>query len=173
MRVVLVLLLLSPAQVFALLATRYLSCWDVRYHTLRTLTRLAQQRAVRSESAAAAAAAAGSAAATAGSDDEDEQQQQQLQKSAADVSRAMFDVLAAVQPIMPQQKQQQQEEEEEEEVPSWCGASEVIAGTQGGGGWGSSMDKGMVSFCWEGRLRGEVKMQEVGVGASWVVEDVG
>jgi hypothetical protein len=118
-------------QAISLLASRYLSCWDVCYHTLRTLTRLAQQRAARGEATAAAAAGAG-----AESDEEDEQSaaaaadgQQQLPKTAADVARTMFDVLAAVQPILPQQRQQQQqqqqEEEDPEELPSWCGASEV------------------------------------------------
>jgi hypothetical protein len=134
--------MLLPLQVFALLSARYMSCWDVRYHTLRTLTRLAQQRAVRADTTAAAAAAAAATAAAAGggdSDEEDEQaaavgggeQQQQMPKAAADVARSMFDVLAAVQPILPQQQRRQQqkgqpeEEEEQEEVPSWCGAAEV------------------------------------------------
>lgn len=129
-------------QVIALLAARYLPCWDVRYHTLRTLSRLAQRRAVRAEPAAAAAAAGAATGAAAADDDSDgeddelsaaaaagdgQQQQQQLPKAAADVARAMFDVLASVQPILPQQRQQQQQEddEEQEEVPSWCGASEV------------------------------------------------
>lgn len=142
---ILVLACMHGMQVVALLAGRYLTCWDVRYHTLRTLTRLAQQRAVRGDAAAARGgdesdedgegpqqppSAAAAAGAGGGDDQQQQQQQQSLSKAAADVARTMFDVLAAVQPIMPRSKQQQQQQDEEdgeeqEQVPSWCGAAEV------------------------------------------------
>jgi U3 small nucleolar RNA-associated protein 19 len=120
-------------QVFALLFNRYLSYADVRYHTLRTLTRLATQRAVRSSSSSGGA----------DKNSSKEQQQQQGggggaqldaepegevegvdiagQLSAPDVARNVFDVLAAV----PTTVAAAGDAGSGGGLSSWCGAAEV------------------------------------------------
>lgn len=141
----------ASLQVLALLASKYLSCWDVRYYTLQTLTRLAQRRAVRGSStggsapptSAAAAAAEDGSVPDEGEDIDEtaasgQQQQQQLPKDIADIARTMFDVLAQVQPVAAKQQQQQRHGDESDDdvdgaavaagagaVQSWCGAAEV------------------------------------------------
>ena len=168
------------SQVFAVLFNRYLSFADVRYQTLRTLTRRATQRAVRSGSSS-------SNGASKATTKEQEQQQQQVangggaeldaeqggdddgdgcdadagQLSGPDVARNVFDVLAAVPTtVAAAAGAGGAAAEDGEGLKSWCGAAEVRgdrisrrcdnAGTLEGGGGRGVVLGGGGDVTWKG-----------------------
>ncbi|WIA11201.1 hypothetical protein OEZ85_011328 [Tetradesmus obliquus] len=112
-------------EVYSLLFTKYLHCLDVRFYTLAAITRLAQQHAVRGETAAAAAAGGDS-----GAEDEEAAVGGGSSRGSADVSRTMFDVLSHIAPIVPPKQPQQKDQQQQQQSPladlqSWCGAAEA------------------------------------------------
>jgi U3 small nucleolar RNA-associated protein 19 len=107
----------TAPEVFAALFQRYLAAADVRLTTLRVVTRLAAQAAVRGSPGSEAAVPEES-------EEEDLEQAEGNTDSAAaaaaaaqDVARNLFDVLAALPP--------QVAAGEEGKLTSWCGAAEV------------------------------------------------
>ena len=109
----------TAPEVAALLASQYLRYADVRYHALRTLTKLCAKRA-----------AGGAAAAGAGSDDDSDEEGEAEVAAGARVSphdwcRNAYDLLSQLRPgAVPGS-------EEGEELVPWCGAAAEAAADGG------------------------------------------